>query len=1188
VVATAAHPGWCRARRAIAFVGLITIAAQAAAGPVAAATPQTIAFALPPSAFVGSTVVLDASADSGLPVAYEVTTPGTCDEDGTDLHLLAPGTCTVTASQSGDETYDPAPDVAASMLVEAVPQGIDLGRYAVNGPVLAVAADAATGRTYLGGDFTQIGVRTGPVAVVDLPGDGDGSLRPGSPEVLGTVGSVFADDRPGDPGVLLVGELLAVNGDPVPAVPVTRLHVDESSRWVVDPGWSMDAAAEGCSALGTARPWIATPEALITAGSLSPADPVALWRVDRATGACTRLLPASTPPMPQLAACASLPYCGAEPAVLATDDDAGRLAVAYSLYAGETSGSTVWTTAVTTFDLGSRDRLWTTSLQGPPPPGEPNWRGIVTSLGITGDTVLLRGSFPFHAQPDDATMSHAVAIDAADGHVTQRWNSRGEENLDDGSVLGPAGGCLTSDRPDGPLFALDGGTAGWVGLSASVAMLCRYEATGSGIDASGVGGVTTAPGGGAHTVPTLAYVAPGGERYLLDGRTAVALPDGPAMDWHPDVATKPDKAWALAAAVSSAGVVVVGDFSFVRGRGAPGVVSLTSALAPDPSFASPISAAPTSPHVTSLALAEDRLLVGGQFKLTGSEASDGPTTVIGVDSRTGVIQWQPQGPTPYVVRTIAVDPLTAESWIGGQPTDWSPYSVPLVHVAAPSAGAGSLPVPSLGCLEAPTIDGFAVPGVCGTPNADRPELWSLAVDDAGRLYLGGLFGSVDGAAHRGLARLAANGTVDDWNADLLGAIPMPPGEGLQTLDPLAIAPFGGRVLVGGQFCSIRPSGGGGGAMTCISPLLVFDGDTGALLRPSDPARSPWFPILGWWSSGYAIVARSSGVAVALGDVGVVVLDPATLDLDAAASAPLLSQDWWGHQFGEGVFALGVPATPPVAGQSGTQAARGSRSSSPAAAAIAASAPTERLTIGGSIPRWGYRVAGNVLTASVTATPHPPTISTPTVRPRTGTSLSGTGVPLRLEWTASAAGGPGIDHYEVERSVNGEAWTVIGPHVTGRSLDVVAASSGLVRWRVRAVDHENLASPWGATGDVRPRLVQQGAASVHYGGTWRRTTSPGLSGGSARHARRSGASASYTFTGHAIALVTTRSPTRGRVKVYVNGHHVTTIDLRAPTRAFRAVAWQRTWSSATRRTIRLVVVGTQHRPRVDLDALVVLR
>ena len=36
------------------------------------------------------------------------------------------------------------------------------------------------------------------------------------------------------------------------------------------------------------------------------------------------------------------------------------------------------------------------------------------------------------------------------------------------------------------------------------------------------------------------------------------------------------------------------------------------------------------------------------------------------------------------------------------------------------------------------------------------------------------------------------------------------------------------------------------------------------------------------------------------------------------------------------------------------------------------------------------------------------------------------------------------------------------------------------------------------------------------------------------------------------------------------------------------AWQQTWSTSATRTIKLVVVGTSGRPRVDLDAFVVVK
>ena len=137
------------ARRAgVAALALAIVASQGVSVTVAAAsTPQRITFSLPASALVGSTQPLTATADSGLAVSFAGSTPAVCTiSDGT-LALLATGTCTVTASQAGDETFAPAPEVEASMRVEPVPQGVDLGDYAVNGTVHAAVTDSTSGRT---------------------------------------------------------------------------------------------------------------------------------------------------------------------------------------------------------------------------------------------------------------------------------------------------------------------------------------------------------------------------------------------------------------------------------------------------------------------------------------------------------------------------------------------------------------------------------------------------------------------------------------------------------------------------------------------------------------------------------------------------------------------------------------------------------------------------------------------------------------------------------------------------------------------------------------------------------------------------------------------------------------------------------------------------------------------------------
>ena len=218
----------------------------------------------------------------------------------------------------------------------------------------------------------------------------------------------------------------------------------------------------------------------------------------------------------------------------------------------------------------------------------------------------------------------------------------------------------------------------------------------------------------------------------------------------------------------------------------------------------------------------------------------------------------------------------------------------------------------------------------------------------------------------------------------------------------------------------------------------------------------------------------------------------------------------------------------------------------------------------------------------------PAVSAPTTSLRAGVALAGTALPIRVAWAGSDAGGSGIYRYEVARSQNGgSSWVTVAPTLATTAYNATVASSGTVRYRVRAVDRAGNVGPWTAGPAVAPRLVQQSRPAIQYGGAWTATASPSFSGGSVRHAGAPGRSVSYTFTGRSIGFVTTMAPARGKVSVYVNGHLVTTLDLRATTR-YRVIAWQKTWSNSATRTVRLVVTGTTTHPRIDLDAFARLK
>ena len=175
---------------------------------------QTITFALPSSTLVGSSLVLGGDGQLGPPRRLRLDHAARLlgqrhHADGArgrhlHRHRLA----------ARRRRVPPGAGCAASMAVEAVPAGRRPRQVRGQRSRPRRRHRTRTGRTFLGGDFTQIGVRTGPVAVVEPPDLGTGKLRPASPEVLGTVRFVFEDDRPNDPGFFIVGQLIAVNGTP--------------------------------------------------------------------------------------------------------------------------------------------------------------------------------------------------------------------------------------------------------------------------------------------------------------------------------------------------------------------------------------------------------------------------------------------------------------------------------------------------------------------------------------------------------------------------------------------------------------------------------------------------------------------------------------------------------------------------------------------------------------------------------------------------------------------------------------------------------------------------------------------------------------------------------------------------------------------------------------------------------------
>ena len=88
---------------------------------------QTISFPAPADRMLGPPFTAVAAASSGLAVSFASTTASVCTVSGTTVTLVAPGTCTLTASQAGNTNYATAPPVSQSFQVTSGSQTITFG-----------------------------------------------------------------------------------------------------------------------------------------------------------------------------------------------------------------------------------------------------------------------------------------------------------------------------------------------------------------------------------------------------------------------------------------------------------------------------------------------------------------------------------------------------------------------------------------------------------------------------------------------------------------------------------------------------------------------------------------------------------------------------------------------------------------------------------------------------------------------------------------------------------------------------------------------------------------------------------------------------------------------------------------------------------------------------------------------------
>jgi hypothetical protein len=211
---------------------------------------------------------------------------------------------------------------------------------------------------------------------------------------------------------------------------------------------------------------------------------------------------------------------------------------------------------------------------------------------------------------------------------------------------------------------------------------------------------------------------------------------------------------------------------------------------------------------------------------------------------------------------------------------------------------------------------------------------------------------------------------------------------------------------------------------------------------------------------------------------------------------------------------------------------------------------------------------------------PPRVANISVSLAKGSQLSGANVPVRLTW--SGTDNVAVTGYDVQRQVDGGAF---GGTVTSAipSLSSTVRSGHTTSFRIRARDAAGNIGSWRTTTALSPRTYQEPTARW----PWTRYTSTSASSGAAIRTSRTGATISIPFVGRGFAWVAPTSSMRGRATLILYGKTIGTVDLASYRAGSQRLVYTRMFANGNHRLV-IRVNGTSGRPRVDVDALIVLR
>jgi hypothetical protein len=250
---------------------------------------------------------------------------------------------------------------------------------------------------------------------------------------------------------------------------------------------------------------------------------------------------------------------------------------------------------------------------------------------------------------------------------------------------------------------------------------------------------------------------------------------------------------------------------------------------------------------------------------------------------------------------------------------------------------------------------------------------------------------------------------------------------------------------------------------------------------------------------------------------------------------------------------------------------------------------QQLYVGGDFLQVDATPQESLASFSDTPDTTPPTITrAPDIRMATGTTL-GSALPATLSW-AGTDNLSGICRYMVQRATGSGAFaSLVPPFPTALSMSTSLTPNVKYTYRASAKDCSDNVSSSLAGPSATVAVVQNSNSLLKYQGSWRRNFRVSdASGGSISYATTKYANVTLNFTGRQIAWVASKSSTRGRAWVYVDGKLLKVVNLYASGMHRRQIVFTRAFATNGPHRIRIFNQATRGHSLIDIDAFVIVR